>query len=127
MQKDDFSNPSFLLSVDPTGGSGLTWCPAINTLGLAGVSISIRKVSGTITGQFRVQTADFGNDMNHLPAAGDWVDYPNAVAPAASGTVSGTYQIQLWALRSKWIRLAFTDNSSSSPLVDVAITSRGWA
>lgn len=118
----DFS--IYKYAVDPTTGSGLTWFTAVNTIGLRGVSISLRKVSGTVNGQFKVQTADFGEDQNHLPAAGDWVDYPGAVYPAATGAFTGTSQWQLYSLTSKWIRVVFTDGSSSTPLIDYTVTGR---
>lgn len=134
MTSGDFcfdSTGTYPAGIDPSASSGLVWFKSgngtngFNTLGLRGVSISIRKVSGTINGQFKIQTADFGADQGHLPAAGDWVDYPGAVYPSAAGAITGTNQIQVWALTSKWVRVVFTDNSSSSPLIDYAITGRG--
>lgn len=123
--KDDW-NKLLLTKVDPTTGSGLTWCPAVLTLGLAGVSISVRPnaANTTINGVFNIQTADFGADANNPPAAADWVTYPGSTNPATAGAVTTTLNWQLWALDSKWVRVIFTDTSSSSPLVDVCITGR---
>lgn len=121
MRQDDWSfNQKSVNPVTATTGA----FAAFNTMGLAGLSITIRPDSGTVNGQFKIQVTDFGEDQNHLPGSSDWADYPSAVAPASSGAVSAAQNIQIWALESKWARLVFTDNSSSSPVVSIAITGR---
>ncbi len=132
MLKDDVSRVDYVLSGDPTAGSGLTFFPPFLTLGMAGVSITLSPVSGTLNGTFKVQTTDFGAaqnnlDTNRLPASTDWVDYPASTNPATAAAISAAIQWQIWPIRSRWLRVVFTDNSSSLPLVNVAITGRTWA
>jgi hypothetical protein len=127
MREHDFSNSSFLISVDPTSASWFG--TAINTLGLAGLSITIKPISGTVNGQFKLQVTDFGIDHLTPPSASDagWVDYPNSSNPSSSGAISAAIQWQLTDLRSKWLQVVFTNGTSSTPRVSVAITGRGWA
>lgn len=131
---DDWSNSEYLLSVDPTSATWFTRTDgngpaksAINTLGLLGISISIKPVSGTLNGTFKLQVTDFGDSdavASTYPVSADWVDYPSSTQPAAAAVISSTIQWQIWNLRSKWIRVVFTDNGSVAPRVNVAVTGR---
>lgn len=131
---DDWSNSEYLVSVDPTSATWFTKTDgqgparsAINTLGLLGISISIKPVSGTLNGAFKLQVTDFGDTdsvQTGYPVTADWVDYPSSTQPAVAAAITTTIQWQIWNLRSKWIRVVFTDNGSTTPRVSVAITGR---
>lgn len=130
MRTHDDANTKHLVNVDPTTGSGLTWCTPIETRGLAGISITLKPGGTTVNGVFRLQTTDYGEDANHPPVASDWVDYPasyhNGATPPANvaATMASAIQWQIIDLRSKWLRIVFAEGSSTAPLVSVAFTGR---
>lgn len=125
----DWSNSTFLLSVDPTTGSGLTWCAPFSIMGVRELSIDLKPVSGTLNGYFVLQRTNFGVDAKALPVSGDWVDVANSAnngagTGAVNAVISATIGWDIASPGGKWYRIRFSNNGSTSPLVSVAISGK---
>lgn len=123
---DDFHNAAWAVAVNPKTAFPATTPtqPPISTMGLSGISVTIRPNSGTVNGQYKLQVTDFGPDAKNPPKDSDWVDVPNSTQPMAAGVISSTINWDLIAIDSAWLRVVFVDNSSTSPVVDAAICGR---
>lgn len=123
---DDSHNLTYVVAQSPvtafanTGATAVPLC----TLGLAGVSITIRPKSGTTNGTFKLQVTDFGSDRLHPPADTDWVDYPNSTQPAVAAAITAAINWEVANPASAFMRVVFTNNGSASPVVDAAVTHR---
>jgi hypothetical protein len=125
---DDSHNLNYVVSLSPVTALGATaQKPApLCTLGLAGLSITVRPSVGntTLNGQFKLQCTDFGADRKNVPLDTDWVDYPSSTQPVAAATITAPLNWEVSNPASAWFRVVFINGASASPLVDVAVTHR---
>lgn len=85
----------------------------------AGFSITLKAVSGTIVGAFKLQATDFGDTPESIQAA-DWVDIPSSSITWAGSTIG-------WNVADpnhSWIRIVFVDAGSTAPVVSANMTVR---
>lgn len=132
---------SILYQVDPTVADVF---PPFLMLDHEGFSLTLIPVSGTVNGQFKLQTTDFNGLTNAVASsvAAEWVNVENSNLPAATGAITTALQ---WSTKifttspavtnatalgypalGKWVKLVFTNGSSTTPIVKYIITFHSW-
>lgn len=84
---------------------------AIRLRDVAGLSITLDRVSGTVAGVFKLQASDFGVTDINPPTV--WVDVPSSTQAWAGSPLGWN----VTDINAKWFRIVFTDSGSAAPAV----------
>lgn len=85
--------------------------PPVRLRDVAGLSVTLDRVSGTVAGSFKLQASDFGINDDNPPTV--WVDVPSSTQAWAGSPLGWNVA----DINAKWFRLVFTDSGSAAPVI----------